>query len=435
MLLGGVVLGPGLVAALEACRPTSSSSGSQFAPVITSPADLQMEWWGDSNRANRTNQVFQLFEQKRQQYQISGQSRTWGDYWTDLGQRLSQGDLPDVIQMDMRYIDQYTNAGALLDLSRYAPQPLDLSDVDRGLMKQATIRGFHSIPIAGNIQAIVYNRTLLDQAGVGFPKPGYTWTDFANFLDELARALPNGTWPIEDHAGQITQFEIFVRQHGHEMYTSSGGIGFSRDEARAWYQYWYDLRQAGVLTPWSVAHQSNNSSITQTTGMAMRKSAMVMAYSNLLESYGAVMADAVALGSDPRGPRGVPGHYVKVSQLLSIWSKTKYRSQAAQFLDFWIHDLGAAQALGFDRGTPVSAKVSSRLLPTLTPSQQAELTFFQREQASASSKTVLDPSGAGNLQADMYPIADALTQGQITVDQAADRLMAAAAADLKTAAA
>src|SRR5579859_1338874 len=140
-----LLAGSGLASWIEACGTSEANHALHpTAPFTKAAANLQMEWWGNSDRASRTYQVINLFQTLNQQYQINGQYHTWGDYWPDLQKRIDTGAAPDVVQMDMRYLDQYSQRGYLLDLTDYSPKPIDLKEVDRGLITQASVKGFYT---------------------------------------------------------------------------------------------------------------------------------------------------------------------------------------------------------------------------------------------------------------------------------------------------
>ena len=50
---------------------------------------------------------------------LDGQFSEWGDYWNKLATASAGNSLPDVIQMDYAYLDQYAKNNLLLDLTPY----------------------------------------------------------------------------------------------------------------------------------------------------------------------------------------------------------------------------------------------------------------------------------------------------------------------------
>lgn len=424
---GLLLAGSGLASMVDACGTSAADHLTHAtAPFSKAAADLQMEWWGNSDRASRTYQVINLFQTLNQQYQINGQYHTWGDYWPDLQKRIDGGSAPDILQMDMRYLDQYRQKGYLLDLTNYSPKPIDLKAVDHGLITQASVKGFYTLPIGGNLQALLYNVPLLAEAGITWPVGEYTWSDFAQFLVNLSQKLPKGAWPIEDFSVDITPFEVWIRQYGHELYTPDGGVAFTKQEAAAWFQYWADLRSEGAIVPYDVSHRDYSKLLTNEP-IVSRKSAMVMAYSNFPAQYAAVMEDQLQLAGMPRGPKGTtPGTYVKVAMALSVFASSGDPSQSAQFLNYFVNDPAAGRALGLERGAPVNSAVAAAIRSSLTAMDRMTIDFFNSARKNTSAKTVLDPPGAGQFQTNLYNVGTAVLQGQVSISAGADSLVASA---------
>ena len=77
---------------------------------------LTMAWWGNQVRNERTQQALDAYKEESG-ITVSGQFYQWGDYWSKMATSAAGKKMPDVIQMDMSYIQQYVDKGQLLDLT------------------------------------------------------------------------------------------------------------------------------------------------------------------------------------------------------------------------------------------------------------------------------------------------------------------------------
>ena len=117
-LIGGL----GLAAAattmgLTGCAPGSSESGGGGGDAGT--ADLAFAWWGNPTSATRTPRPRSTPTSKANPgVKIAAQPGEFGSYWDKLATQTAGNTAPDIIQMDMAYISEYGNRGALLDLAR-----------------------------------------------------------------------------------------------------------------------------------------------------------------------------------------------------------------------------------------------------------------------------------------------------------------------------
>src|SRR5581483_1617281 len=115
------------------------------------------------------------------------------------------------------------------------------------------------------------------------------------------------------------------------------------------------------------------------------------------------------------------GHYFKVSQMMSVSSKTKHPDEATSFINSMINDVGAIKALDIERGIPGSAKAREILKPQLTPVQQEELGYIGLVAKYARPKTVLDPPAANQVSTAFSLYASKIAFGQLSISAAVDQ--------------
>jgi multiple sugar transport system substrate-binding protein len=421
LLAGTLIAAPAAV--LEACGGSGSSSTQAApAPMSTAAADMQMVWWGNADRAKRTTNVINLFQQKNSQYKISGQYTAFTNYFDKLNTQVASGSPPDLIQMDMRHLPTYAAKQVLLDLTRYTPSPLDIGDYDRLLLNQVqTKSGLFGLPVAGNLFAMIRNTSLLQRAGTDAPKVGITWDLFAQYCLDLAKALPKGAWPVDDHSGTIAPFEVWIRSRGHELYTTDGKLGYQRQDVLDWFTYWNDLRRAGGAVPPDVSAAAANNPSQSASVIATGKAVFYMTHSNFLEQYAPLTKDTLGIGPYPQGKR--VGLYPKVSLLLTVAAHTRFPSQAAQFLNYWSNNADAAKALAVERGAPGTLKPRAIVKPMLTPEQAAELAYVEQFSKNLVPRTVPDPPGAGDVEQALSRASQSIGLGGTSVGAATDKYL------------
>ena len=124
-------------AGLSACGGGSSSSGS-----ADGSADLQLTWWGNDVRNKNTTEAITAYTSANPKVKISPQPGEWASYWDKLATQTAGNTAPDIIQMDMAYISEYGNRGALLDLaehgadtSKFAEGTVDSGKIDGKLVR------------------------------------------------------------------------------------------------------------------------------------------------------------------------------------------------------------------------------------------------------------------------------------------------------------
>jgi multiple sugar transport system substrate-binding protein len=68
---------------------------------------LRYTWWGNPDRAARTQEAVDLFEKKHPGIDVQTSFAGYEPYKQKLATQAAGGDAPDVMQLDYRMIDQY----------------------------------------------------------------------------------------------------------------------------------------------------------------------------------------------------------------------------------------------------------------------------------------------------------------------------------------
>ena len=228
---------------LAACgSPTTSTVAGGSSET------LQLSFWGDASRNKLTRSAITSFQQSHNGITINSWFADFNSYFNKLNTQIAGGGIPDLIQMDMAYVAQYVNQHELLDLTSLTDdKTIDLSDFDQGLLANSEDnKVIYGIPLGGNYECMIYDTQIIQDAGLSAPPKSWTWADFADYTTKISKALAAkkivGT---QDSSSAIDIFEIWVRQHGRELYTTDGKIAFTADDAASWFSYWSDLRKAG----------------------------------------------------------------------------------------------------------------------------------------------------------------------------------------------
>ena len=129
---------------------------------------LSIAWWGNDARAQRTKEVLELYSEQNPSVDFVCSPLEWSDYWNQLNSLASTNALPDCIQMDYSFLEQYVKEGLLTDLTPYVESGvLDVSDVDPGILEAGSVDGkLYAVCGGVNAPALLYNKTLLDELGI-----------------------------------------------------------------------------------------------------------------------------------------------------------------------------------------------------------------------------------------------------------------------------
>jgi multiple sugar transport system substrate-binding protein len=389
---------------------------------------LQMLFWGSATRDKLTKATLDLYHKANPGFTITSQYYGFTDYFTKLNALITSDQAPDLIQMDMRYVAQYVRKRQLLDLTELIyNQTIDLSDYDPQLLNSSKVNNtVYGIPLGGNYQGTFYDVTQIDKAGIGAPPADLTWDTYATYANELTQALGGKVYGSMDASGDITTFELWIRQRGKDVYDRDGKINFSQTDAGDWFNYWATMRKAGGCPPLSVQKGLDVTGAPDNSTIVQGKTVFITTLSNLFDAYQTASKHQLSMIMPPTGK--TPGMYLKASMLLSIYSGTKYPLTSANYANFILNNADAIKALSIERGIPGSAEAQTLLTPLLSSTDQAIIAYMNTVQRSSNARTkdVLDPPAAGDVSTLLRNTSYAISGGTASVSEGAQMFYAQA---------
>src|SRR5579883_1968647 len=178
---GAAMIG-GFSSLMAACgiTPSLSSTGGATGKG-TVAGKITFSWWGTGERNTKTQAVIDLFEKKYPQASIQGVSvGDFNTYWQKLTVEAAARNLPDVPQMQVRYMSAYDTRGALMALDDLIKSgAIDVSGIPKVVLDSG--RGpdgkLYMIPTGSATNNWMYNDTLVTNAGLPSPTTLKTWDE------------------------------------------------------------------------------------------------------------------------------------------------------------------------------------------------------------------------------------------------------------------
>ena len=320
---------------------------------------MRITWWGSQTRHDMTAKVIQLFEQKNPGVKINPEPLVWGGYFDRMAAQAAGGNLPDIMQHDIKFITQYAQAGLIIPLDQYINKGLNLKDVDKGFIDSGRVGGkLVGINLGANTYVLIYDPAMFKQAKVKEPTPRWTWEDFISTSRKLHKALgmyASVDLPFTDN--NYVGMEHFVRQRGQKFFDPSGKkLGFDQRYFVEFYKMDVDLTKEGVFAPHAARLETRN--IPEINLMTTKKAVMTSNWTNQIVTFTKASGRPLAMALLPRDREQVKyGTYLKPSMFFSITRDCKNKELALKFIDFFTNDIEVNKILQAERGVPISAKV------------------------------------------------------------------------------
>lgn len=376
---------------------------------------VRMIWWGNPDRDRRTNEVLALYTQTTG-IDVLPETYGWNDYWQKLATQAAGKNLPDLIQMDYRYIFEYARRRQLAALDDFMGKELKLDSFDPNQLASGKVDDkLYGVSLGANSMSHIYNATLLDKLGVTLPDMK-TWTneDFDAIGEEVKGRLPEGTFFTSNMGYQEPMLETWMRQRGKALYTEDGQLAYDVSDLEAFFQRWKDLQDKGLTPPADIQSQDASGKMDESM-IVLGKSLFGFSHSNQLVANQKLVPDAINIVMIPNQKDGKPGQYLKPSMLLSIAATSSAQDGAAELLNYFVTDIPANQILQIERGVSGDPAVREAILPGLSDTEKKIIDYLDVVATSVSPLPPPPPKNAGELERELRPAWDSISFGKVSV--------------------
>ena len=385
---------------LAGCAPGSQGGGGAQeggAGGEGGQVNMALTWWGNPVRNKNTEADIAAYMKANPNVKISGQPGEFNSYWDKLATQTAGGQAPDIIQMDMAYIAEYGNRGALLDL-----KDVDVSKFVEGTVESGRINDKLVGVNAGINSPIIFaNPKIFDKAKVELPDDTtWTWDQLSDVAAETASkaGVPFGVISLFTSDQMLS---AFLRQNGKELFTSDG-LGFEAPDAQAWFDLMVKFQKAKAIgTPEQISEEAAKP--LDQSAIVVGRAAMQMYHSNQLEAVNAASKESMKILRFPSltGKATERKAWYKASMLWSASAKTKNPEAAVAWIDWFSNSTEAADIEKAERGIPPNSELQEHVRPKLSPAQQTVAKFITDIKPELATTPIAPPPGGGTLGAVM----------------------------------
>ena len=337
-----------------------------YDPASVGEYEIGFGWWGNQVRDEVTKAAADFFHENYPNITFNLNTQGWANYWALMSTYAANNDLPDIMQQDYAYIEQWVEAGDLLDLTPYIESgALDLSKVPQNIIDTGKVgEGIYAVCAGVNAPAMLYNKTLTDSLDIVVPD-NITWDEFV----EISRKIyaETGIGVLYGDGNTENHMTYYARSLGYSALWDANGMLPSAEEMTGYYQRMID----GVADGWmfdtdkragvNVNDLAQNPLVYGTTNEV--RTWCALAFSNQIAAYQtAATADGIELGITT-WPSSNPAasNYMKPSQFFSVTTDTKNPDLAVAFLNYLINDVQANTIMRAERGVPANSEVAAAI--------------------------------------------------------------------------
>ena len=407
---------------LTACAPGARGGGEQGGDQ-SGTTTLALTWWGNPTRNKNTQAEIDAYLKANPNVKIEPQPGEFASYWEKLATQTAGGTAPDIIQMDMAYISEYGNRGALLDLSQ-----VDVSKFVEGTVDSGKIDG-KLVGINAGINSFILNANpnVFEKAKMDLPDDTtWTWDELMEQSAEVASksGVPFGVAQI---FGSDAMFGTWLRQNGKELFTEEGPA-FEVADAEAWFEMMVKFQKAGAIgsaQQISEEGQGPSAKPLDQSAVVVGKAAMQASNTNQLEAIRAASGVEMMMLRAPSmtGKATDRKAWYKASMLWSASAKTKNPDAAIAWIDWWVNSTEAVDIDKAERGIPANSELQTHIQPKLSPAQQTVSKFIADIKPELAATPIAPPPGGGTLVEVMFRNQTDVLFGRASVADAAKKFV------------
>jgi len=352
-----------LAAGSSSVAACGANSDAGAAEDDSKRKEMRFAWWGNDTMNRTTREALELYHQKNELVTLTPENAAWDDFWDKMATQIAGRNGPDAFQMSNQMIVDYAKRGALLDLEQYVGDVIDLGDWDENLRNYGVIDGHRvGVPISTDAFMILYDVAFAQKHDIAMPDRDWTWKTLAERALEVRESGQGKVWGMSDGSGRYELLEPWVRGRGKTFFNTTNEpvtLGFAKEDLGEFMQWWDKRREEGACVPPEVAAEdSGHETSPLVTGKApiyFTTSSELVGVRNLMKRP----CEAVPMPDQEGGPK--KANFVRPNLFMSAWNGTKYPTESARFLNFWINDPDAVKVIGASRGVPPSP-ASAKLL-------------------------------------------------------------------------
>ena len=179
--------------------------------------------WGSEQEIDMDQELCDLFMEQNPGTKVNLEVIN-SDYTTTIETRFLGGQAPDVIYGHPRTFLPWVESGMLMDLTdlyEKHPEWMDESVWNTELYEAFNIDGkYYGIINGADVFVLYYNKTMCDEAGVGYPDESWTWDQLLEWGAALTKENGDGT---------PKQFGLYVDESGYYgllayIYANGGSV-------------------------------------------------------------------------------------------------------------------------------------------------------------------------------------------------------------------
>lgn len=376
---------------------------------------LNLYWWGNQVRNDVTQKAVDRYMELNPNVEIHTEFADWSGYWDRLSATAAGGNMPDIVQMDYSYLNQYQQNGLLADMNPFFEDgTIDISNIPESIIASGSIDGHcYALSLGSNAPVMVYDPAITEAAGVTIPEQ-LTIEEMYDIGNIIYEKTSVSTY----FDGGINMMQIIARTYGSHLFDE-----LAAGDDTAMLKHWKNVAKfnssPAAITPELIAEK--NPEIVEIKPITDGTTWNDFCYSNMYIATVNASGRPLAMTMYPTTEDATTQPmFLKPSMFFSIAETSQHKEEAAKFIDWFTNSVEANEILMAERGIPINTEVAADLKPLVDENTQAIFDYIDEVGKIATPIDAPDPAGKGEIDAIGKTTAEELRYGMYSPEEAAE---------------
>ena len=419
LAVAGAALGGGVLAGCTGVAGGGGGGGNNNGGGGDA-GTVRYAFWGNNVREQNYRTAFEAMAEELPDVELAIEFADYNAYRERMTTQMAARNVADVFWVPSPDVLTYNANGLFRQVDDI--DSLDLSDFDDADIEAFRLGGeLNTVPFGVHVPVLRYNTTFAEEDGVEIPET-WTWDDLAEFAIDYTESNANERRALSYRADHDLSVQNWLRQHGEQLWTEDGQVGFTAETMIGWIEWWERLRVAGATT--SISEQDGIEPSWENIG---DRTLLHFGNANHVIDDAAMFPDLeFSLRHPPVLADAVAGYQFLYTPRMALYSGAAdgVVEPAGSVMSYVINSTAMLQVVGFSMGTPVNPRVAQEYREFATPLELEMIDLGEDDRSVDRTPFYESPAGSGEWRVTLRRLLEEVINGGTTIPAAVDTLIA-----------
>lgn len=175
-----------------------------LSSVVFTAEVIELTLWCGSWWSEKAPLIVEEFEKAYPQYKLKIDCLPINGYIDNAVVAILAGDPPDILDISIENLSGFAEKNLLTDLAADVVAKLKAEDFAAAVWDLSHYNGkMYGVPSRGSGQVMFYNMDMFDEAGVAYPKEGWTFDDLLDMAEKITVPGEKYGWAISTSTNAV----------------------------------------------------------------------------------------------------------------------------------------------------------------------------------------------------------------------------------------